>query len=157
MLIFVSCMNKNVKGSLFPTQTKHHSQLQLLRFTFKSNYFQTSKCSSPRSSSLLPLLLALWACQLVRNKTITISSSTVLTISPVANIEALAAREPEPHLTDADVDCKRNAGNADEYYQTGCWINGFCWIEDLLSDLRRRSASSSKRGSKSVSCPGYFF
>jgi hypothetical protein len=30
-------------------------------------------------------------------------------------------------------------------------------MEELLSDLRRRSASSSKRGSKSVSRPGLFF
>jgi hypothetical protein len=116
----------NVKGPLFLTQPKHHPQLQLLRFSFKSNYFQTSKCSSPRSSSLLPLLLALWACQLVRNKPITISLSTILIISLVANIEALAVREPEPHLTDANVEdvdsCKRDS---DIYYQTGCWMNGF--------------------------------
>ncbi|KAH8764723.1 hypothetical protein F5882DRAFT_522389 [Hyaloscypha sp. PMI_1271] len=38
---------------------------------------------------------------------------------PTANIEALAVREPEPHLTDANIvdACKRDS---DTYYQTGC-------------------------------------
>ncbi|PMD56423.1 uncharacterized protein K444DRAFT_616255 [Hyaloscypha bicolor E] len=38
---------------------------------------------------------------------------------PTANIEALGVREPEPHLTDANVvlGCERDA---DVYYDTGC-------------------------------------